>query len=68
MRKPKTWHDKGLLEDEPFLSAFKPRQIAGPPTRQCTGKDDDASRNAAIVQEIKNRRLVRLSILSTYYK
>ena len=67
MRKPQTWYDKGLLEDEPFLSAFKARQIAGPPSRRMA-KDNDAIRNATIVQQIKDGKLVRLSILSTYYK
>lgn len=59
MRVPQVWYDKGLLEDEPFLSAFKARQLANPPTRQ--GKDDDLSRNRAMANEItRDKKLVSL--------
>jgi hypothetical protein len=59
MRVPQAWYDKGLLEDEPFLSAFKARQLANPPTRQ--GKDDDLSRNRAMADEIiGDKKLVSL--------
>ena len=73
MRIPKTWFDISLLEDEPFLSAFKARQLAAPPTRRCAGRageddDDDDARNRAIVDEIMKMDLVSLSIPSTFYK
>ena len=72
MREPQSWFDKVLLEDEPFLSAFKARQIAGPPTRRCTGQDDDADddarRNAIVAKEIEGRNLVCLSVPYTYHK
>ena len=59
MREPKTWYDQDLLEDEPFLSAFKAPQIADPPACQCTEKVDDGDRNDIIVREIeKDRKLV----------
>jgi hypothetical protein len=60
MRAPHAWHDRGLLEDEPFLSAFKARQVAGPPTRG--GTDSEDGRNIAVANELKKRRLVSLSI------
>lgn len=67
MRLPRTWWDKDLLKDEPFLSAFKARQrqLADPPTRRGTGKDDDFSRSEAIAQEFLDRKLVSLSTPST---
>lgn len=59
MKEPKTWYDQGLLEDEPFLSAFKAPQIAGPPARQCTGNGDDSHILTEIVKEIlKDKKLV----------
>ncbi|KAF8813860.1 hypothetical protein BYT27DRAFT_7334882 [Phlegmacium glaucopus] len=60
MRIPETWHDKGLLEDEPFLSTFTARQLSGPPTRQCTSKDNDDSRNAAIAKQIKGKKKLKV--------
>ena len=71
MRLPQTWRDKSLLEDEPFLSAFKARQIAAPPTRRgaaLAGEDDDDARNDAIVRDIRDMNLVGLFIVSTSYK
>lgn len=61
MRIPQSWNDEGLLEDEPFLSAFKARQLAAPPTRRCAalaGGDDDDARNEEIVREIRDMKLV----------
>jgi hypothetical protein len=71
MRIPQTWRDRSLLEDEPFLSAFKARQLAAPPTRRGTrlaGKDDDDARNEAIANEIREMKLVSLFIAFTFYK
>lgn len=65
MRLPQTWRDKSLLEDEPFLSAFKARQIAAPPTRRgaaLAGEDDDDARNDAIVRDIRDMNLVGFSL------
>ena len=70
MREPQTWYDKSLLKDEPFLSAFKARQLAAPPTRRSAGHagEDDDARNDAIVKEILDMNLVSLFIPSTFYK
>ena len=73
MREPQTWYDKSLLEDEPFLSAFKGRRLAAPPTRRragpARGKDsNDHARNKAIVEKIRDMKLVSFSIPSTFYK
>jgi hypothetical protein len=70
MRLPQSCYDKGLLEDEPFLSAFKARQLAAPPTRGAgpAGVDDDDASDEAIANEIRNMNLVSLFILSTFYK
>ena len=70
MREPKSWRDRGLLEDEPFLSAFKARQLAAPPTRRGAGPtdEDDDARNNAIVNEIVEMKLVSLFIPFTFYK
>ena len=71
MRIPQSWNDEGLLEDEPFLSAFKARQLAAPPTRRCAalaGGDDDDARNEEIVREIRDMKLVSFFIASTSYK
>ena len=69
MREPQTWYDKSLLEDEPFLSAFKARQLAAPPTRRSAGLagEDDDARNSAIAKEILGMNLVSLFIPSTFY-
>lgn len=66
MREPQTWYDKGPLEDEPFLSTFKARQLA-PPTRRGTGNGGDP-RDNAVVDDLKNMGLVSLSIPSTFCK
>lgn len=71
MRKPGSWSDKSLLEDEPFLSAFKARELAAPPTCRgtgATGEDDDDPRNEAIVDKIVEMNLVSLFISFTFYK
>jgi len=55
MREPQSWYDKSLLEDEPFLSAFKARQVAAPPDRRGVGvaDEDDDARNKAVVKDIQ---------------
>lgn len=71
MRNPQTWFDKSLLEDEPFLSAFKERQLAAPPTPQIAGSasagedHDDNTRNfmfAIIAKDLMDMKLVSLVI------
>jgi hypothetical protein len=62
MRAPNAWHDRGLLEDEPFLSAFKARKAAGPAARG--GADTEDGRNIVVANEFKKRGLVSLSIPS----
>ena len=40
MRSPLSWNDRGLLDDEPFLTEFRVRTTAPPPTRLAhTGLD-----------------------------
>ena len=65
MKEPQTWYDKSLLDYEPFLSSFKARQLAAPPTRG-TENDNDA-RNDAVVKDLEEMNLVSLSIPSTFY-
>lgn len=68
MREPESWSDKSLLEDEPFLSAFKARQLAAPPTRRGAGpagEDDDDARDRAIATTIREMKLV--SFFHTIY-
>ena len=60
MKEPQTWYDKSLLDYEPFLSSFKARQLAAPPTRG-TENDNDA-RNDAVVKTLEEMNLVSLSI------
>ena len=69
MREPQTYCDKSLLEDEPFLSTFKARQLGAPPTRRGTTgfagdvreDDSDDARNNAIAQIIIDMKLVSFS-------
>ena len=64
MRTPQSCWDRGLLEDEPFLSAFKARRLAAPP-RRGTNNTDEFDRNEAIAEQLRNMKLVSLSISST---